>query len=212
MARDYLDRYYTPGWPTHDLLTYHAFYNAVGNPVRNVLDPCAGDCTMARILSKRLGVHVVTGDIDSSSAADFCFNFIDVSTRIIRKMFHATEPDCIITNPPYRITEGPGSTKTKYTLADFARKCLELTPNVALLTRLQWLEDCKDRKDIWRENPPAKILLLPRIEFTDPEGNNVGSGTSMPSIWVIWEYGHTGPTEFIWVDSCKGVENGPVVQ
>jgi len=196
MSRDYLDRYYTPEFPTIDLINNH-LNNA---PKLAVLDPCCGDGLMSRILMRE-GVALATtlGDIAPHPSCKEAMQWDFLKQDTIRDFSHGR----IVTNPPY-LTVNPITGKKQFKLSDFAKACLRLTPRVALLTRLPWLEMCKDRSQLFSENPPSKVLLLPRIEFSDHNGKSSGPGTSMPSIWVIWEDGAPKGTEFVFVNSSKG--------
>ena len=80
----------------------------------------------------------------------------------------------VITNPPFAHA------------AEIAQQALSVTPNVALLLRMTWLEPRPNR--MWLgTNPPDYMLVLPRGSFT-------GGGSDMTSCaWYVW--GDAGPVK-----------------
>jgi hypothetical protein len=165
-GKDPLDRYYTPEWPTRLLLDHWPWPE-----VHTVWEPCAGMGHIVRVLEERFGVlGVLASDIDPDSPyprRDFMGAM-------------APEAQAIVTNPPY--------TTPDYTAADFVRRALEITPRVAMLLRLSWLEPCGDRAGIFATSPPSEVWILPRVDF---DGPNVGGANSngATSAWFIWGTG-----------------------
>jgi hypothetical protein len=171
--RDPLDRYYTPAWPTIALIDRWPW-----PAIARVLEPCAGQGHMAEVLCSRFDVTAF--DVDPQSpypTQDFL-------------AYQAHDPEtAIVTNPPY-------STPTA-TAADFARHALTLTPYVAMLMRLSWLEACRDRAGLFRDTPPSEVWILPRVSFGGPNVT-VKNNNGATAIWCIW--GTDKAQQVKWID------------
>jgi hypothetical protein len=180
---DALDRFYTPTWAVDALLKRLAL------PARSrILEPCAGqELRIAKVL-ERAGHTVVTNDLDDAAPTDFHLDFPGVVERWPERVRMMTEGqdglDWIITNPPY--------TTASCTAASFVEACLKVCPRVAVLLRVSWLEVCADRERLLAEQPPARIITLPRVRFDGPaiaakKGSKEGR-TSSPggNAWFLW--------------------------
>lgn len=179
MSRDALDRYYTPKWATEILLRcLDAEYSD------SIYEPCSGKLDIAKVLYKAGFEKLVTNDIDPATVAHFHNDAID----FLQESQHS---DWIITNPPF--SEASRILKVSY---EIARK------GIAFLLRLSWLEPCQDRADFLKENPPTKLIVLPRISFTGD-----GKVDSVTCSWMVWykpeflyqlyEDNHNDPHEII---------------
>ena len=170
--RDALDRYYTPQWVTEALLEH---VHVTGF----VLEPCAGMGGIADVLERR-GRPVIRCDIDpTASVENRVHDFLSDPYVGGFKMKYAA-PSWIITNPPY-------VTPDKRKASDFVRRALGIAPRVAMLLRLSWLEPCADRADIFKDTPPSRLIILPRIAFKGPGGK--GNRTdSVTSAWIVWDH------------------------
>lgn len=159
-----LDKYRTPPWMTE---AFKESFPAIGGGL--LIDPCCGDGRMAKALEPHFH-RELQNDIDRSETA--CCHHDD-----------ATNPGCsfwqvsgsraygrtswVITNPPFAHA------------AEIAQRALSVTPNVALLLRMTWLEPRPNR--MWLgEHPPDYMLVLPRGSFTN-------GGSDMTSCaWYVW--------------------------
>mgnify|MGYP001552390382 FL=1 len=164
MTRDELDRYYTPPWVIDALVTRLRSYLFPRSGV--ILEPCCGDGRLADALRAH-GWQVVTGDIDPDVEADHHWDFVEAAA-----LGRVPQVDAVVTNPPYRDV-------TRHVEA-----ALSVSPFVALLMPLSWLEPCADRAQIWLERPPSYVLVLPRPSFT-------GDGKTDPRTvaWYVWNRG-----------------------
>lgn len=159
------EQYYTPPPVTRALLGH-----LEGMADLYIAEPCAGDGWISRELA-RDGHQVITGDIDESLDVDNpgLSLFDDVASRIYRYV------DAIITNPPWSDA------------ALSVRRALEITPNVAMLLRLTFLEPCSKRQESARVDlleQHRSHIVLPRISFY-----RGGDGTdSAPPAWFIWGF------------------------
>lgn len=159
------EQYFTPPPATRALL------RRIAVPPGPVAEPCAGDGWIVREL-ERMGCGVVSGDIDHE--VDVFRPGLDFfSTRA--GMAYDT-CGCIITNPPWSDA------------ARFVRRALEITPHVAMLLRLTFLEPCESTPKSARVDLLKKLsrcIVLPRISFYRGK-----SGTdSVCPAWFVWGFG-----------------------
>ncbi|MDZ7703329.1 MAG: hypothetical protein U5L04_02450 [Trueperaceae bacterium] len=170
---DYGDRYYTPPAVTRAMIQRVPI--TLGS---QVLEPCAGDGWIARVLEE-YGSTVTTADVNPR--ADVDYPGVDFMGKRAQELFEGEGYRCIITNPPWSAA------------ALFVRRALELAPTVIMLLRLTFEEPCsdRDRKESYREDLVQDIagkLTLPRVSFVLG-----GSGTDSASpAWFMWKRGHWG--------------------
>lgn len=193
-----LDQYFTPFWVT-DLLLEHLNLPAG----QRVLEPCFGRGHIAARL--RAGKHEVTSwEYDSRSELDLSYGpgelvsyDTDFLGRDTRKSAAPApkegEFDWVITNPPYSLGRGKDAVKA----SDFFRRALDYAPNVAMLLRLGWLENCHDRRDLLPRL--SEILVIPRVQFIGAKG----SGSNYPSIWCIVREGQEGYGTMEWANDAS---------
>jgi len=150
------DFYATPGKATRKLLEYCPELLLS----RVVIEPCAGDMAIASILKEFYKV-VLTNDIDPSQKG--CDFYGDA------KLVDTDPSSVIITNPPFN-------------------QAIEIVSNFvgqgcpsAFLLRLSFLEPTEKRGDWLKQNPPAGLIILPRISFT-----NDGKTDSVTCAWMVW--------------------------
>jgi hypothetical protein len=136
---------------------------------RIVAEPCAGDGWIERVLVEQ-GYSVVTGDVDESAPVDHAG--LDILSTRASKIYG--DADIIISNPPY--SDAPR----------IVRRCLEITPRVAMLLRLTFLEPCEGRESSKRVDLLKKldrVIVLPRVSFYQGKGGT----DSATCAWFIWE-------------------------
>lgn len=122
------DAYCTPEWAIEALLEYvHV------NGLR-VLEPCAGDGVIVRVLESH-GAMVTASDIRDG---------VDFLTKPFTERF-----DYVITNPPYRFAQ------------EFATKAFDVADGVVMLLRLGFLAGQK-RRMWWDEHRPTALYVLSR--------------------------------------------------
>lgn len=171
MARDELDRYYTPAGMTRGLLSRVPISG-------RVLECCAGDGSIAKLLWENPNVsEVITNDIDP---AQQCNWHLDATTF---QVFDEVQPDWVVTNPPY----------DSKLLPEIVKNALESARiGVAMLVRLSFLEPTMER-DAWLpDNEPDLIIVTPRFSFT--RNNKTDSVTTQ---WVVW-YNTLSPPGSSW--------------
>lgn len=161
---NYLEQYFTPPEVTRALLSRLPLPEGAG-----IVEPCAGEGWISRELPE--SVAVITGDVDRTMPvlAPGCDFF---SRRASQSYWQA---DIIITNPPWSDA------------ARFVRRALEITPNVAMLLRLTFLEPCNATDDSRRVDLLKKLrahIVMPRVSFIKGK-----RGTdSVPPAWFIWGF------------------------
>lgn len=133
--RHVYDAYSTPTWCTEAICRQLVWPQESG-----VLEPCAGDGAIVRVLEK-YAEYIVECEIQRG--IDF-FEFDPDYPRF----------DFIITNPPFSLAQ------------EFVEKSLTLANCVVMLLRLNFLASSK-RKAFWERNEPTAIhVLTKRPSFT----------------------------------------------
>lgn len=159
------DFYPTPEFGTQELLRYVPHISGV------ISECCVGDGAIARVIDG--GDRVVYGsDIDPQMNCSFCGD----ATRQdfwegMRDLMPEERIDWVVTNPPFNV-----AAQIVPLAYEFADK------GIAMLLRLSFLEPVEDRGAWLNENPPTKLIVLPRISFT---GN--GKTDSVTCAWMVWE-------------------------
>ena len=135
-----------------------------------VLEPACGDGAMSKILERYLGSESVYSS-DLRTDTGYGRGGVDFITDT-----DTPRVDWIISNPPFNRS------------ADFIRKSLSLTANVAFLLKSQYWH-AKSRLQLFETYPPAFILPLTwRPSFLESER---GRSPLMDVIWVVWKKGST---------------------
>lgn len=158
------DFYPTPSWATQELLSRVDIRGYI-------LEPCIGDGAIASVIDG--GDRWIYGnDIAPQTNCSFCG---DASTRELWETVRNTMPDeridWVVTNPPFNVAAK--IVPLAFEFAEFG---------IAMLLRLSYLEPVEDRGAWLKENPPTKLIVLPRISFT-----NDGKTDSVTCAWMVWE-------------------------
>lgn len=171
---DTLDYYRTPEWAVDAILDREELG-------ADILDPCAGDGIMGRCIAKQYKYPVVQQDIADRGCNARIINFLEDEGYAY---------DSVIMNPPFKYSE------------QFVRKALDQTKlfggKVLCLSRLSLLETQALLK-LFTEFPPARVYVFSkRVNFFDPEGNEIQSASA--TCWVVWDWTIMGnPTELKWI-------------
>ena len=151
------DAYYTPAWQTRALLAHQPITGLV-------LEPCAGDGAITRVL-RAAGLSVISNDRSQSWGLD----------AAEPELYVRSCPDWVVTNPPYRMP----------TCRDIVRQAVaHARIGVAMLLRLSFREPTAHHhpRGPWLEaHPPSRVLTLPRHSYTGD-----GRHDSATTEWVIW--------------------------
>lgn len=156
------DAYYTPAWMTRALL---ANVPEIGG---QIIEPCAGDLSIARVLRDEGRLDVYTNDIDTTCDTDSYFDATEGAFWVLMA------PDCdwVISNTPYTM---PACLE----IVDFAIKVAKV--GVAMMLRISFKEPTQLRGPFLEANPLSRMLVMPRYSFT---GN--GKSDSATTAWMIW--------------------------
>jgi len=195
------DFYATPEWCTEALLAQEQFWGTV-------YEPAVGEGHIAKILHKH-GLRVLGSDLFKTvpHTEDFGKSFIDVpiweggeywidfldlkKTYSFLRSNEAGDPpnhhpDHIITNPPFKHTEG-----FILQAKNFAKH------KIAMLMKLNHLAGKGRLVDIWEDKkfPLKKVLVFSRrITF---EGYSCS--TTLEMAWCVWERGFEGLPYIQWI-------------
>lgn len=168
MTRRENDFYPTPARATEVLLEYAP---EILKP--DILEPCAGDGAIADILA----VHgnVITGDIDTKRNVQYIGNACTLDLDELAWMLWGSDKHgdwSVITNPPFNLAP--------FIVPNFVNQKVPC----AFLLRLTFLEPVEkngNRGPWLKANPPAGVLVLPRISFTGD-----GKTDSVTCAWMCW--------------------------
>lgn len=176
-----MDAYFTAPWMTKALLAH------VPEIAGLVLEPCAGDLSIAQELALAPGVTILTNDIDAQRTVDYTYD-----ASLATPLWNDIRYDWIVTNPPYT---------NPLPLAILQRAYENCRHGVALMLRLSFLEPTSHkfpRGPYLGEYPPHRMLVMPRYSFT---GN--GKSDSMTTAWMIWsKHPLSGPP----IICCHGIK------
>lgn len=178
-GRDTLDRYYTPPDATQALLD-HLGPKLCGT----IWEPCCGKDWIGQEARKHPTVDRYIGtDVDPESIRIHWTKGGSTFEPALLDFIHSTPLagfNWIVSNFPYSIGKGA----FKKSAADFLRKALQIDPfaSVAVLMRLSFLEPCKNREDIFANDPPTEIIILRRVHFIGAKSQN-----NCTSAWLIWD-------------------------
>ena len=172
-----LDFYPTPPDVTHALMR---FLHRHGIQERmQVWEPACGDGAMAKVIAE-YGHDVYASDIRETGYGDGGIDFLNFRGSEYLRGFNAPECDCVITNPPFNLSE------------QFIRAAIEQAGRthgtVAMLLKSQYWHAAK-RKALFEEHPPAWVLPLSwRPDFM---GGERGGAPTMEVHWTVWQGGDT---------------------
>lgn len=150
---------------------------------KNILEPCAGNGHIAKVLKKH-GYNVVCSDIiQRDYELDSIGNFLTRSEQF--------DGD-VITNPPYNLAY------------EFVNKSLELIPNgnkVVMFLKLTFLEGCKRRKLFNTKQLKTVYVYTKRTICAKNGEEKFFKGTSAVAYaWYVWEKGYNGDPVIKWIN------------
>ena len=144
-----------------------------------IWEPACGGGHISRTLSAH-GYSVKCTDLIKRIPEEIALDFLKADTPF--------DGD-IITNPPYRLC------------SEFIAKALSLIPTghkVAMLLKLTTLEGQKRYHEIYRDNPPEKVLVfVKRIECA--RGGKFTGSSAVCYSWFIWKKGFKGKPTINWL-------------
>lgn len=96
----------------------------------------------------------------------------------------------IITNPPYNLA------------LEFVEKALELSNRkVAMFLKIQFLETKKRYLNLFKENPPKKVLVFVKRMACYREDDTSFRSSAICFCWIIWDKEYDGVTMLDWIDN-----------
>lgn len=164
------DQYFTPPEIIYPLL------RAVGFDAKGLyFEPCAGDGAIAKALCGEIDDNrIVKADIDNSLTGLDNNDFDATAIGHWNEMFTASEPDWVITNPPYKQPDCDAIIQNAW---DFAEE------GIAMLLRLSYLEPCKGRAQFLKDACLSNLIIFnPRPQFI-PGKKSTDSSTVA---WFVW--------------------------
>lgn len=187
------DFFPTPPWATRAILREMSRYALMHRDMR-VLDPCAGQGHMTRVLGEVFGeVHAL--DIERYPAPVWpgLIHQADFLTIPFEAVVPGGRVDWTVMNPPFT------------GLLPFIQKALSVsTVGVAALMRMQALEGRKRYEDLWTKLVPTFVCpFVERVPMhkgrLDPKGS-----TATAYVWVVWAptLGLKG-TRLRWIPPCR---------
>lgn len=175
MARDHLDRYYTPDALAHTCL--RVLVDEAGQPPAVLLEPCAGGGAFGRA-ALRLGVVDVRGcDVDPDAAPGYpCERVAVADWAPVLPAKTGPRPDVwILTNPHYSGVYDTVALMRALQAHTGARV-------LALLLRATTIEQLMHRDD-----PPAALWVSDlRPRWGGPGDAELASGDTCGSVLAVW--------------------------
>lgn len=153
------DFYPTPAWATEALLDYETFEGGVW-------EPACGDGAMAKVL-EGAGLTVFSSDLHNRGYGIPGLNFLTAPNWYL---------DNIITNPPFGLAE------------EFILRALHFAERkVAIFSRLAILESARRYRNVFKDNPPTRILVFSERVTLYPSGVVTAGTSTIAYSWIIWD-------------------------
>ena len=96
----------------------------------------------------------------------------------------------IITNPPYNLA------------LEFVEKALELSNRkVAMFLKIQFLETKKRYLNLFKDNPPKKVLVFVKRMACYREDDTSFKSSAICFCWIVWDKEYNGDTILEWIDN-----------
>lgn len=153
------------------------------NFAANIWEPACGEGHLSKVLESS-GYSVKSTDLVDRGYGEGGLDFLSIEN-------HLWDGD-IITNPPYKYAQ------------EFIEKAIAIIPygnKVAMFLKLTFLEG-KGRRDLFRNNPPARIWVSSsRINCAlngDFERQRMTGGSAVAYAWYVWEKGYKGSPKLGW--------------
>ena len=183
--RDFREDFPTPPWGTRALVEWIIKPGSAPLSEQVAWEPACNRGYMAKPLAEYFG-KVHTSDI-----FDYGWEGQD---RIEDFLMPASQPTghvhWTISNPPFGLA------------AQFVRRALEVSPNVAMLVRTSFLEGCDRYENLFRTHRPSLIAqFAERLPIVKGRHDPTAS-TATAYCWLVWRQGEPG-TQFVWIPPCR---------
>lgn len=144
---------------------------------KEVWEPASGDGRLVQSMQD-YGIKAWGSDLCPQRETDIKADFFKMDLMGLFEL--DKECSCIVTNPPFNMAQ------------DFATHALELTDEVSMLQRINWLGSQK-RKAWWQAHQPAALFVLSkRPSFTDAGFTGKSGTNSCEYAWFYWGNRHRG--------------------
>jgi hypothetical protein len=181
-AKDSLDDFPTPPWATRALIE-HVIGADGALRQQTCLEPACGAGHMMKVLAEYFG------EVKGSDIHDYGYSEV----KDFLKTPHGVDSyDWVITNPPFRLAE------------EFVLRSLAIARcGVAMLTRTVFIESVGRHERLFIKHPPAKFAqFTERVPMVKGRLDRKAS-TATGYGWLVWEKGHTGKTQLVWIPQCR---------
>ncbi len=173
MARRKGEKYYSPDWAIRSLRLGLPFILS-----GSVYEPCVGTGMLSKPL-KKMGLQVITNDMDEEVAADHHYDFLIHFMGLHN--YQVGQTDWVITNPPFSLA-----------LPILENALAIAKVGVAFLLRLSFAEpvDKESKRTPYPRAPffdgashhiPRGVIVNPRYSFTED-----GKTDSVTTAWFVW--------------------------
>lgn len=168
----------TPEWAIHAFLDHYALdLKALQSesPIPVVVDPCAGDGRILRILRDKLSYLPFAINTDIAPRAP---NVIKADAILGLPVYMERLSDLTILNPPFSLA------------VDFFNTVKKYSKRIAMLQRLNFLGSQK-RHEFWVKNAPDAVYVYSqRPSFSGDKKTD-----SQEYAWFVWDYTWTPITK-----------------
>ena len=149
-----------------------------------VLEPCAGDGAVVRVLLSR-GYRVVSNEPypRAGLTPDYSEDYLDLEDK-------PPGVESVVTNPPFALA------------LPFVLKTIALgIDKHAWLLRVQFGEGKTRYTELFSRCQPARVWLFARRPYDMSPDRPAGAkrGSMMTLAWWVWDRRKTGPTELGWI-------------
>lgn len=192
-AHDSLDDFPTPPWATRALIEHviaPSRYEREMMAKKSVWEPACNRGYMAKPLAEYFG-RVYRSDIhdygwDGQEAVkDFLFPGSEFP--VIAKQ----GVSWVISNPPFRLA------------AQFVKRSLEVTGNVAMIVRTSFLEGSERYNTLFKDTPPDIVAqFCERVPMVKGRHDPAAS-TATSYAWLVWVAEMDCGTRFQWIPPCR---------
>ena len=179
--KDSADDFPTPPWATRALLEH--VLSGKGLSEQTCLEPACGAGHMAKVLGEYFG------EVRASDAYDYGFGPV---RDFLTFPYEMKAVDWVITNPPFRLAE------------EFVLRALDVArQGVAILARTVFLESSGRYRRIFEHTPPSAFAqFVERVPMV--KGRlDMNASTATGYAWLVWEHGHRGHPQLLWVPPCR---------
>lgn len=181
-AKTSADDFPTPPWATRALM-HHVIGGLMQRGCETVLEPCCGRGHMSKVLDEFFV------QVDSADAFYYGYGHLE---EFLSTEYPAGCYDWVITNPPFILGEA------------FILKALEIaTVGVAVIVRTVFTESVGRYNRLFSVHPPSKVAqFAERVPMVKGRIDK-SAVTATGYCWIVWEKGHLGPTQMVWIPPCR---------